>query len=189
MRSFCTYLALLLILAGCDSHPPPSSPPTAALPPGLDSYFKLYCGYTGGMGIGFVADHTYDYRFRQHLRMTSDPELKRLFVLEHLHRDVDIALDDFEKGIVMTGKSASVPLTPAEWQGTREKIEAQINDLAVYSAFTRFSTVSDDSMIPSDPNLDTAWLEELRERLRSVTLDPAANKTGQEQPLPVPTQK
>ena len=55
----------------------------------LQKYFERYCDYTGGMGIGFVASHTYDYKFRQHLKSTNDPELKRLFVLWHLYRELD----------------------------------------------------------------------------------------------------
>jgi len=60
-----------------------------SLPPRLDSYFEEYCDYTGNMGIGFVADHTWDYQFRHRLKTTTDPELKRLFVLQHLYADVE----------------------------------------------------------------------------------------------------
>ena len=158
------------------AHLPPYPLPTATLPPRLDSYFESYCDYTGGLGIGFVPSHTYDYRFRQRLKTSKDPELKRLFVLQHLHEDVEFALDDFQQGIVKTGKSSSRVLTLSEWQSTQRSIQTQINDLAAYSAFTNFATAIRDPMDPADPSLDTSWIEELRERLRSVTSAPAANK-------------
>lgn len=88
--------ALLLLLAGCSPDQPRSLRPIAPLPEGLDSYFERYCDYTGGLGIGFVPSHTYDFRFRQRLKTTHDPELKRLFVLDHLHGEVEFALDDFQ---------------------------------------------------------------------------------------------
>src|SRR5262252_3026349 len=98
MRTSVLMLALVLAASGCSKQPERTAQPsTSHLPPRLDSYFEDYCDYTGGMGIGFVASHTYDYRFRQHLKETHDPELKRLFVLQHLHRDVEFALGDFEK--------------------------------------------------------------------------------------------
>lgn len=169
-------IALLLAASGCSKQLKQEAPPaTVALPPRLDSYFEQYCDYTGGLGIGFVASHTYDYRFRQHLKETHDPELKRLFVLQHLHRDVEFALDDFEKGIVRTGKAASRPLTLSEWQDTQKKIQAQIDDLATYYAFTNFAT-NRDPFDPPDPELDSMWIEELRGKIRSVTNSPAANQ-------------
>jgi hypothetical protein len=67
------------------------------------------------MGIGFAGWDTYLYRFHQQLRTTSDPELKRLFVLANLHREVDLALDNFAMGIVIIGQSSSRPLTLSEW--------------------------------------------------------------------------
>ncbi|MFT5524599.1 MAG: hypothetical protein ACI9HK_002554 [Pirellulaceae bacterium] len=71
----------------------------------LQRYFERYCDYTGGMGIGFVASHTYDFNFRQHLKKTDDEELKRLFVLQHLYRDVDSSLRDYEEGRIRIGKT------------------------------------------------------------------------------------
>src|SRR4051812_48351155 len=112
MRTPVLLIALVLAASGCSKQPEhAASPSTVTLPPRLDSYFEQYCDYTGSLGIGFVAWHTYDYRFRQHLKETHDPELKRLFVLQHLNRDVEFALNDFEKGIVRTGKTSSRPLT------------------------------------------------------------------------------
>jgi hypothetical protein len=166
----------MLLLAGCSRQTPPSSPVAAvALPPRLDSYFESYCDYTGGLGIGFDASQTYDYRFRQHLKETHDPELKRLFVLQHLHRDVEFALDDFEKGIVRTGNISSRPLSLSEWQDTRKSIQTQIDDLAMYYAFTNFAKVKRDPLDPPNPKSDSMWIEELRGKLRSITNAPAAN--------------
>src|SRR5664279_5596616 len=100
MKSRATCLALLVLMVGCASRSLRVSPAAVSLPPRLDSYFEDYCDYTGNLGIGFVAWHTYDYRFRQHLKTTQDPELKRLYVLQNLHRDVEISLRDFQAGIV-----------------------------------------------------------------------------------------
>jgi hypothetical protein len=170
MRPPVLLLALILAASSCSKRPEQAAPPpSVALPPRLDSYFEQYCDYTGSLGIGFVAWHTYDYRFRQHLKATQDPELKRLYVLQNLHRDVEISLREFEAGIVVTGKTSSRPLTTSEWQDTRRHILQQIDDLAVYTAFTNFATVSHDLMDRSDPSLDASWVEELRETLRKIT--------------------
>lgn len=180
MRAPILLIALLLAASGCSKQPKQAAPPsTIALPPRLDSYFEQYCDYTGSLGIGFVAWHTYDYRFRQHLKETHDPELKRLFVLQHLNQDVEWALGDFEKGIVRTGKTSSRPLTISEWQDTQKKIQAQIADLTTYYAFTNFATTNRAPFDPQDPKLDSMWIEELREKLRSITNAPAANHARQ----------
>jgi hypothetical protein len=176
MNSPATYVALFALLSGCATHPPHVSPDAAALPFRLDSYFEDYCDYTGSLGIGFEAWHTYDYRFRQHLKTTPDPELKRLFVLRHLFSDVESELRDFERGIVRTGKTSSRALTLSEWQSTQQRIQARIADLSAYSACTNISTVSADPMDRSDPALEASWVEELRETLRSITNAPAANQ-------------
>ncbi len=173
MRTLGTILTITLLLAGCSKPSPPSPSAAVTLPPRLDSYFEGYCDYTGGLGIGFDASHTYDYRFRQHLKTTHDPELKRLFVLQNLHQEVEFALDDFEKGIVRTGKSSSRPLTLSEWQETQKSIRAQIDDLATYNAFTNFATARGDPLDDADPTLDSMWVEELRGKLRSITNAPA----------------
>jgi hypothetical protein len=176
MRTPAIYLALALLLAaGCTKQTPPNFPSSVVLPPRLDSYFETYCDYTGGLGIGFVPSHTYDYRFRQGLKTTHDPELKRLFVLQHLHRDVEFALDDFEKGIVRTGKSSFKPLTSQEWQSTQRSIQTQIDDLAAYTAFTNFVTAVRDPLDPADPSLDSKWIEDLYRKLRGITNAPAAS--------------
>jgi len=176
MRPAVLSLALVLAASGCSKPPEQAAPPSAvALPPRLDSYFEQYCDYTGGLGIGFVAWHTYDYRFRQQLKETHDPELKRLYVLKHLHQSIEFALSYFEKGIVQTGKTSSRPLTFLEWQDTQKSIQAQIDDLATYNAFTNFVTTRGDPLDPPDPKLDAMWIEELRGKLRSITNAPAAN--------------
>lgn len=184
MRAPILLIAFLVAVSGCSKQPQQAaSSSTVVLPPRLDSYFEQYCDYTGGLGIEFVAAHTYDYRFRQHLKETHDPELKRLFVLQHLNRDVEWALDDFEKGIVRTGKTSSRPLTLSEWQDTQKKIQAQIDDLATYYAFTNYATTNRDPFDPPDPKLDSMWIEELRGKLQSVTNAPAANHALQPTPV------
>jgi hypothetical protein len=125
-----------------------------------------------------VPSHTYDYRFRQRLKTTQDPEFKRLFVLQHLHRDVEFALDDFESGIVRTGKASSRPLTLPEWWSTQQSIQTQIDDLAAFGAFTQFASTARDPLDPSDPSRDPSWIAELGARLRGVTNAPAANENG-----------
>lgn len=169
MKSSVMLLGVTLLLVSCKSKPAPDSPSTVALPPKLDSYFEDYCDYTGSLGLWFDPSHSYDFRFRQELKKTRDPELKRLFVLQHLHEDVEFALNDFEKGIIATGKSSSRPLTPAEWQSSLRSIQAQIDDLTTFAAFTNFA--SDTRMRPglADPGLDTRWIGELRERIRNAS--------------------
>jgi hypothetical protein len=167
------FVVLVIFFAGCAEAPRVNSR-DAALPPRLNSYFETYCDYTGGLGIGFDPSHTYDYRFRQHLKTVHDPELKRLFVLQNLHRNVEFALNDFERGIMQTGKSSSRPLTLSEWQSTRQNIETQINDLVTYSAFTNFAVASNNPFDQSDSGLDVIWIDELRARLHSITNIPAS---------------
>ncbi|MEW6156823.1 MAG: hypothetical protein AB1813_05285 [Verrucomicrobiota bacterium] len=169
-------IALLLAANGCSNQSEQAAPtsPTSSvvLPPRLDSYFEYYCDYTGSLGIGFDASQTYDYRFRQHLKETRDPELKRLFVLQHLHRDVELALEEFEKGIVRTGKPASRPLTLPEWREKQMSIQRQMDDLAAYSAFTNFATARHDPFDPPEPKMDSMWIEELLGKFRSITNAP-----------------
>ena len=175
MRPPRTAFAFLLLLAGCAEHSPTDSQSASALPPRFQSYFEDDCDYTGNLGIGFVPTHTYDYRFRQQLKTTQDTELKRLFVIEHLYRDIGFALDDFERGRIQIGQASYRPLTLSEWQSTRQSIQTQIDDLAAYSAFTNFVAAARDPMDPRDPSLDKMWIDELRDRLRAVTNAPAAN--------------
>src|SRR5208283_843825 len=122
--------ALLLLLTSCGGQSPTSSQSAAALPPRLQSHFEDDCDYTGNLGIGFVPTHTYDYRFRQRLKTTQDVELKRLFVIQQLYRDIGFALDDFERGRIRIGQASYRPLTLSEWQSTRQSIQTQIDDLA-----------------------------------------------------------
>jgi len=183
MKSLAHVLPLTVMLCGC-SQSPPALPVTrqVELPPRLESYFKQYCNATGGMGIGSVAEHTYDYRFRQHLKHTQDPELKRLYVLQNLHQSVDWHLRDFEAG-VSTGKGSSRPLTPSEWQAARQRLLEQIEDLATYAAYTNFARArverfseaveEGDVMDLLVPGQDQRWIEVLRQRITNAL---AANK-------------
>lgn len=168
------WVGLLLLLAGCAARSPTHRLPTTALPSRLDLYFERYCDYSGSLGIGFDPSQTYDYRFRQWLKMTSDPELKRLFVLQHLHREVECALADYQRGVLTTGKMSARPLTLEEWQSTRSGIRSQIDDLAAFSAFTNFSITTCAPLDRPDPGLDADWIGELRDKLRSVTNRPVA---------------
>lgn len=173
MKLFILIAALTLTAVGCSKQSETAAPRSAAFPPRLQSYFEQYCDETGGLGIGFDSWHTYTYRFRQQLKMSDDPELKRLFVIQNLYRELDLALDNFEKGIVITGKSSSRPLTPSEWKGTQESIQTRINDLAAYVAFTNFARASYEPADHFDPGLERDWIQELRGRLTSVTNGPA----------------
>ncbi len=170
-------LVLIGLSCGC-SKPPATVSPPVALPARLEEYFKQYCNDTGSLGIGFVAWHTYDYRFRQHLKQTQDPELKRLYVLRHLHGDVDWSLRDFEAGIIRTGKTSSRPLTLPEWQAARRRLLEQIEDLDAYAAFTNFVTISRDPFDHPDPVFERNWIEELRKKVSSITNAPEANNHG-----------
>ena len=177
MRLHATSLSLLALLVGCAGRPSRDRPANSAVPPRLDSYFEDYCDYTGSLGIGFVPSHTWAYRFRHHLKTTKDPELKRLFVLQHLYPDVEAALHDFGAGMVRTGKSSSRPLTLEEWRRAQQDIRTKIDDLAAYSSFTNFASSSFDPMDPPDPSLDGTWIEELKERLQGITNAPAGNES------------
>jgi hypothetical protein len=98
----------------------------------LQSYFERYCDYTGGMGIGFVASHTYDYQFRQHLKKTNDRELKRLFVLQHLYRDLDFAARDYQEGKIRIGKADYREMTDVEKLDAKKEINRILDDLAAF---------------------------------------------------------
>jgi len=171
-----------LVVGGCSkqqsnvaqSEKPRPAPSQGTLPDRLQSRFEDYCDETGSLGIGLVAWHTYDYRFRQHLKRTQDPELKRLYVLENLHRETELALDDLQEGIIRTGKTSSRPLSAQEWEATRQRILQQVNDLAQYTSFTNYSITTNDPMDSPDPHL-MFWIEDLRERVRDLTNAPNAN--------------
>ena len=98
----------------------------------MDQYFEGYCDYTGGLGIGFSAIHTYDFEFRQRLKTTRDAELKRLFVLQHLYQELDWAIRNFEKGVVEIGKELRRPMTNAERVSARATIAERLNDLSAF---------------------------------------------------------
>ena len=98
----------------------------------LNRYFESYCDYTGGLGIRFVASHTYDYEFRQRLKKTEDRELKRLFVLKNLYRDVDNAVSSFEEGLIEVGKSMTRKMTSEERTACAKRISQQLDDLLLF---------------------------------------------------------
>jgi hypothetical protein len=170
-------LTLAFLLSGCATPPTGKGRAGATLPPRLDSYFEEYCDYTGNMGIGFSPDHTWDYEFRHRLKGTADPELKRLFVLQNLYRDVEFALRDLDAGKIRTGQAEYRPLTADEWLVTRGEIQRKIDDLTAYASFTNFTGSSFDPMYKPDPSLDLARVDNLRQQLRGITNAPAANKS------------
>jgi hypothetical protein len=136
---------------------------------------ESYCDSTGGRGIGFEPSHTYDYRFRQRLKTRQAPELRRLFVLHHLHLDFEFQLKDFEKGAVRPGKSSYRPLALAEGESTPDSMGNQIDDLASYTTLINFSTTSVDLLAPCDPALEVIWIEHLGGRLRKATNAPVTH--------------
>ena len=56
------------------------------------------------------------------LKKTTDPDLKRLFVLQHLYREMDIAVSDYKEGVVVAGKGMKRNMTPEEKEATRKKL-------------------------------------------------------------------
>jgi hypothetical protein len=170
------------LVCGCSKQPPtavtrlsPASSAATNLPPRLDYYFELYCDYTGQLGIGFVPSHTFDYRFRHQLKTTQDPELKRLYVLRHLHEELSGELARFEKGIKWTGLTSSRPLNSEEWQATMERIRQRLDDLAAYVAFTNYASKEFDPVDSLVKGLDSMWVEDLRQSFRSITNAHAVN--------------
>jgi len=117
----------------------------------LDSYFHRYCDYIGNMAPGFVAWHNYDFAYRHRLSITEDAELKRLYVLSHLYREVDRAIRELEKGSVNLGKNEFRDMTPAEEAAARARIAQGIEDLAQFD--------------PGDP---TGEIGRFSERLQQV---------------------
>jgi len=142
-------LILLFALSGCAPMTPKREAPTADRT--LDEYFQRYCGYTGNMGIGFVASQTYDYKYRQRLARTQDDELKRLYVLYHLYSDVDNALSELEDGTIRIGKNEWREMSQQERDTARARIVECVDDLS------RFD--------PGDPEGD---IREFRERLQKL---------------------
>jgi len=77
-------------------------------------YLKQFANYTGGMGIGFVPEHTYDYGFRQAVLKSKDEELQRAFILQKLPFQISSILNDLKKNQKMIGKAQYRDLTPDE---------------------------------------------------------------------------
>ena len=98
----------------------------------LQEYFERYCDDDDSLGIGFVAWHTYDHKFRQHLKNTNDEELKRLFVLRHLYQHVDFALSDFEDDRIQISKNMYRKMTDDEKRNAKAQILGMLDDLEVF---------------------------------------------------------
>ena len=134
------------------------------------------------MGIVGHAPDTYDYWYRQHIRDTTDVELKRLFVLRHLHRELDFALSDYELGRIRIGKVQYRPFTDTERQEAHDSLITRIADLAAYTAFTNYSvpilTLNERVDLPVLPKnfREAAFIDELRVRVSAVQHTNAATK-------------
>jgi hypothetical protein len=167
--------ALLLSLCACSKQVPSVPLVGLMLPPKLDAYFERYCEYTGGLGIGLDPAHTYDFRFRQHLKETKDLELKRLFVLENLYREVESDLRNFEDGMLRVAKASSRPFTQGEWNDARQSLLTRLDDLAQYAAFTNYASPPKNLLYVTDfsPQLDKLWVEVMRQKIRDATNAPA----------------
>lgn len=98
----------------------------------LQTYFDRYCDYTGSLGIGFVASHTYAYEFRQRLKSTKDLELKRLFVLQRLYGDVENRMRDYERGEQRVGKVEYEKMTAREKDEARRELLDMLDDLEAF---------------------------------------------------------
>jgi hypothetical protein len=96
------------------------------------------------MGVGFFAEDTYSYKFRQRLATAEDTELKRLFVLQHLYSETRREVSDFQKGVIMTGKAIYRKMTVEERKKAQARIAELIRDL--------------DHLDPGDPEGDIAGL-------------------------------
>ena len=89
-------------------------PASAELSEVETKYLEKFANYTGGMGIGFVAEHTYDYNFRQAVLRTKDEGIQRAFILQKLPFLISEILRDLEKNQTMIGKGEFRDLTPEE---------------------------------------------------------------------------
>ena len=117
---------------------------------------------------------SYDYLFRQYLKRTKDPELKRLFVLQELDREIRFALGDIESGVTKRTKGASPPLTLVEWQSAKQRIQIQVEDFAAYSTFTNSETVPVRTLDPLiGRGFEEMTIAQLRWRLKNLTNPPA----------------
>ena len=90
----------------------------------LQSHFLRYCDYQAGL-----PDGSYDLKFRQQLKLTDDNELKRLFVLKHLYRDLGFAERDFHAGRVRVGKVEYRAMTDPEREAAKRKVSKMLDDL------------------------------------------------------------
>ena len=84
------------------------------------------------MAVGFVAWHTYDHKFRQRLKTTADPEMKRLFVLKNLYQRAGYDLALFEQGEIDLGKGMRRKMSPEERRATFARISRLLDDLMLF---------------------------------------------------------
>ena len=86
-------------------------------------YLREFAGYTGGMGIGFVPEHTYDYRFRQAVLKSKDEVVQKAFILQKLPFHISSILADLKNNQKMIGKAQYRELTPEERTALIESFE------------------------------------------------------------------
>lgn len=97
----------------------------------IDEYVEKYCDQTGNLGIGFVASHSYEHRFRQILKKTDDVELKRLYVLKHFCDGLERDIHDFEVGVVDLGKGEERAMTSEEKETIRHDLIEKLEILSI----------------------------------------------------------
>jgi hypothetical protein len=86
-------------------------------------YLKLFANYTGGMGIGFVDSHTFDYQFRQSILKSKDEKVQKSYILYELPRHLEFILHDLEKNQKMVGKGIYEKLTKDERKALLKRFE------------------------------------------------------------------
>jgi len=77
-------------------------------------YLRRFADYTGGMGIGFVPEHTYDYEFRQAVLKSKDEVVQKAFILQKLPFLISSILADLKKNQKMIEKAQYRELSPED---------------------------------------------------------------------------
>jgi hypothetical protein len=139
---FTLQLIFILCLVGCSSNKKEVVAHDEPLPPKLEEYFIRYCGYVSP-GTGIVGWETFDYRFRQQLTETEDPELIRLYVIYEMFIEFGHEVRLLEEGNKRVGKVEYMPLSWEEKQKVRSQLLEQITDLKRFISFTDYATPLD----------------------------------------------
>jgi|GEM_PF-4191276 len=77
-------------------------------------YLHSFANYRGGLGIGIVPQHTYDFALRQAVLKSKDENVQRAFILKNLPARIDSLLWQLESNRAWTGKTTYRQMTPAE---------------------------------------------------------------------------